>query len=59
MSITLWMTAPGTLDAGGVPQPAYLNFRQRMLQEPDDLESFQACPTRASQHANAQPCLPP
>ena len=42
MSIMLWMTPAGTLDEGGVPQPAYLNFRQRLLHEPSDADSFKA-----------------
>ena len=42
MSIMLWMTPAGTLDEGGVPQPAYLNFRQRLLHEPADADSFKA-----------------
>ncbi|KAK9841819.1 hypothetical protein WJX81_004991 [Elliptochloris bilobata] len=40
MSIMFWMTPAGTLDEGGVPQPAYLNFRQRLLHEPANADSF-------------------
>jgi hypothetical protein len=47
MSITFWMTAAGTLDEGGVPQPAYLNFRQALLQEPDDASAFKVRPRAA------------
>ena len=42
MSIMLWMTPAGTLDEGGLPQPAYLNFRQGLLREPADADSFKA-----------------
>ncbi len=46
MNIVFWMTPAGTLDEGGVPQPAYLNFRQHLLQDPASPESFKARPAR-------------
>ena len=46
MNIVFWMTPAGTLDEGGMPQPAYLNFRQHLLKDPASPESFKACPAR-------------
>ena len=52
MNIMFWMTPAGTLDEGGVLQPAYLNFRQHLLQDPASPESFKARPARRIMRCN-------
>ncbi len=34
LQLTMWLTPAGTLDAGGLEQPAYLNFDVALLGPP-------------------------
>ncbi len=55
LQITIWLTPAGTVDNGGVEQPAYLNFDVALLGPPsgNQMEVRVPLPCASSSHAFA------
>ena len=59
LSVTVFVTPAGTRDAGGVLQPAYLNFDAQLLGPPAPGMKVCAAPLHHPSHAAHLPTLPP